>query len=550
MRDVRLSPSVAKRTLLTMAVGLALWAAACADMESAYIDSGMSCTGDADCTSSDLCVLGTCVEPQAVNLDTVDLDVAPFDTSLAPPQQVLSVEPSDDDRLNIVVHPTTDANGRVTDRNDAPIGALVVAIPTTAIAGRSLSVSTSSSPEDGSFTLRLVDGQTYRLVVYPDDDTLAPMFGAQAVLVSGGTFDLGTLALPNEMAQLLVEGRVTAGSGAETLGIPGLQVRFLDGSQHVSSSAITDNDGHFAVRLADAGDNLTLQVRPTEATSSFPTLSVAGYAFTENTLLDDVNLGGALYAPVPFAATVTGPRGQRVPQADVIVFAELGAGVLRREAVTDENGELHLSLPPGPYQFAIIADTDTDDAGMLSSTAADVAQDGDTVSFVLPPRVSFTGEVTTPDNRRLADATVRMVRVGAPLDAEEAVIDGTTWTFSSRTNDTGAFALRLDPGRYRFTVVPPAHSQLPHHTQIIDVYSDDRVENVELPSAGTFFGTLVTPGGSVQSQLVGSRVRAFAPFASEDGRALLLSEAEVDEDGNFVLLLPDLGGDDADEQDD
>ncbi|MCP4500750.1 MAG: carboxypeptidase regulatory-like domain-containing protein [Deltaproteobacteria bacterium] len=498
------------------------------------------CVDDNDCNSDQRCVLGTCIVPSDVDLDAVDLDISPFNAELAPHQQVLNVNVDVDNRFAIPVQSESRMQGRVLDSLAQPVPAHIVALPENSIPGRTLSVSTSSDAESGEFLLRLIKGQAYRFVVYPDDEQLAPIYLDTAFLPQETSGSLNDFVLPDSETQVQIQGRVTAGSGAETLGIPGLAVRFLRRERRASSTAITDDDGRFSVRITILNDELTLDVKPTEANLSFPTLAVPGYVFNEDLVLGDVDLGAALFTPVPVSGTVLGPGGQKVAEALVYFSAELGAGTLKQEVRCNAAGEFQLSLPPGNYHFASVAPASDTDAGMLASLNQDIVLDSPPLVLSLAPRVPFSGHLLDAEGDVVARNTVRLVRLEAPTGEPEKVLHGVTWEFTTRTGDDGSFALRIDPGRYRLSFIPEPLSLLPQHTQIVDVFTDPSDNDFLLPSSGFIFGTLTSENGNPRTDLSGSFVRAFAPFASEGGESQQLGDAIVDANGDFTLVLPNL----------
>lgn len=513
----------------------------------------LTCVSDDECGRRNACVLGVCVDPRAQALDEVNLEIRPAEESGYRPQQVFGVRVgpgSEDGRTVVELRETIFVRGNVVDASGAPVPAQVVAVPQAGIPGRALVANAAATGVEGAFSLPLVAADEarlddeYRLAVFPDDvHARPPHYIAGAVRADSPTNELlhGDIELPDPTSLVRISGRVVTSDGAVMLPVKGLEVRLYDGSRRVSTVGVTNDNGEFTLDVTPSAPVLvSLEIRPTEQSRLNPTLRVDDWvSVIDSADLGDIDLG-ALPAPVPFTGIVRGPSGAPVPGARIYARAtvsnELGEGVLNVLTVADEEGHYDAELRPGRYELAAVPPVTDPSAGLLVGFSANVSATS-SPQLNLPERVEVSGAVQAADGTDVFGATVQLTRIGAGGGPTEAVLDGVTWTFSATTDGGGGFTLRVDPGRYRVSIVPDPASGLPRDSRVLDVLEPASDLKLVLPAKALIAGQLVTRGGAALEM---AQVAAFSTIVGESGEAFELGSALTSGDGRFEIVVPDL----------
>lgn len=517
----------------------------CSPYDSSELQDPSGCVDDNDCASG-LCIVGVCLDPSAENIGQVDIEVRPPQESEWLPQQVFGVTPGSEGRQIFQLKPTAHFVGRLMSADGAPISARVLAIPDAAITGRSLVRSVDTDPGTGAFSLSVVAQEQYRVTFSPLDPQVATYTLAQPY-ASGplaGEVELGDIRFPADSDLRQISGRVVAGEGIGALGIPALEVRIFDGSRRVSSVGITDDNGQFTVRLSSGeadGRPVTLEVRPSEDNALFPTVRLDDQRFDDDTIVPTIELGTAVTSPVPVSGRVVGPDSSVVPRATIYAKAQLGPGQLNVVATTDENGRYNLDLPPGEWTMAARAPSTNASAGLLMGRQVSVGGPEPALDLVVAPRVVTGGRVLNAVGDGVAEATLRLLRVGPPgggASGTEVAQPETEWSFLATSNASGRWQAVLDPGRYRVSVSPPAQSGEPNYTRLVDIFTDPPDIDVELPPPAHLAGEMRAPDGSPVGAY--GQIRVFTPFVAEGGESLQLGSSETAENGTFGVVLPDL----------
>jgi hypothetical protein len=511
---------------------------------------GAACASDLDCVAlGEVCFLGLCTPADEGLLSTVDLEIRPLDGAESPPQQIIGVDITVDDRviLNLKGRAAVEGtvceggdDGRCSGESASPLAARLVAVPEIAVPGRRLAVVANSSAQ-GGYTLDLLHDATYRVRVYPDDESLAPYF--RPAVISTFFFDEDEavdLPLPLDADLVHVSGRVLAGEGSGAIGIDSLEVQIIDGGRRVSSITRTGQDGYFVLSLgAEATESARLLIRPTEDNPGFPEVAIDGLAFDEMPDLGDITLGDVL-APVTLTGTVTGNDGAPVASAALYLRGDVGLGEVRRLLTTDDEGTFTSDLPPGAYDLVAVAPTTASAAGMVMSGEPIVVGPGrEPLNLVLSARVEATGGLSDANGDTLAGASLTFVRLGPPGGGTERVLDGAAWQFQTLTDDTGRWSVRVDPGRYRVSCVPSELDNAPAWQLVTDIFSSAEPLDIQLPPVAILAGEIRRPD-STTGVAEGTEVRAFAQLVGEDGEAIPLGIARTDADGRFNMRLPDL----------
>lgn len=268
--------------------------------------------------------------------------------------------------------------------------------------------------------------------------------------------------------------------------------------------------------------------------------------------------------------------GESVPATLAFVatdVAALPAGVLAAYSVdtqTDGEGRFSVDLVPGTYRVRVVPAAASccvePESGCPCPSEVELewevagspaVQAGRTVQ--LPQSIRFGGTVVAPGGARgLAGATFELVPAPVSVPPLERLLRG--GVFAPRAASTligasGHFELAVDPGRYRMRVraaqgsgfawlVQPALEVTPPNSEM-----DLGTLTMPLPIA--YHGRVSLPGDRAdngETVAAGALIRAYAflnrerRLSNDPARAssvVAIGEARTDENGLFVLLLPD-----------
>jgi hypothetical protein len=507
---------------------------ALAGCESGFTQVVTTCTRDRDCATHDVCVFGECVDPSDQRLSSADLEIEPPPDAQLQVQAVFGVDLRSTARVDVNVRRTVVLEGQALSGGQ-PLLAHVLAAPATSIAGRALAPADPTDASTGTFRIPLVDGDSYTLSVVPDDVTLPPLTQNASFVAAGdavGVLDVGDVVLPDVLHTVI--GRVVSGSDARA--VPGVDVELdLVAGGRVSSRARTDANGAFTVHVPTVLSALTLTVRGSADNAFVPTVVQEGVFIDHDTDLGSVSLGD-LQAPLAVVLHVVDGAGAPVANARVFADATVGTGTFAVQADANAQGLVSLTLPPGSYDVAAAAPDDNVVAGLLVTTSVVVAATPAEATLTLPARTVLQGVVTDVNGAPVANAAVTTTRIGGSGGAPEPSLQGALRVSTGSTDDQGRFAVHVDAGRHRLTVIPVVGDTKPMSTEVIDVGVDALAHDVTLAKPAFLAGAVSANAGPV----AGAYVRVFSALVDERGAAILLGQGLAGSDGTFNIVLPDV----------
>lgn len=367
------------------------------------------------------------------------------ETSFAHARTVTLSNPGQTAHIGIATSRAARITGKVVDSAASiPLGSMVVYAYTTDGA----LVTTAATDNLGNFRLLIPPG-TYRLVV-------ADPSRAYATEYLGGTTSFAesqpiTLTSSEERGGVnfamsrggSVEGRVLGPDGTS---LEGIVISVLDLDGVLQSSVATDADGRYALAVR-TGEVIIVASDPLLRYASqfhlraatFRDATRLGVAVGQTHSAVDFNLprGGRLHGRV---ASVAGAS-----VAGVTVAAYDAAGMFVASDVTGPDGVYNFVVLPGNYRLAAF-DTSLRYAVSFTGGAASyetsqpvsVSAGGVAESdFTVRPGVRVTGTVVS--------------RAGEPLNGMEIIaLDGAGNNVGGAVSSSGAFAIMLVPGDYRF----------------------------------------------------------------------------------------------------
>lgn len=214
---------------------------------------------------------------------------------------------------------------------------------------------------------------------------------------------------------------------------------------------------------------------------------------------------------------------------------------------TDADGLFKAKVPPGTYR--VIAKP-LDDQSLAISEATWVIPDDATSCFCgqvvsLPPKVTLEGDVLTPDQGSLLQASA----VASPsLPPPISYLDRKLGRAPELPREATAFIgdgyllMSVDPGAFDFSVRPNAGSRYPWlvrsklTVQPAEAYSS--VGTLTIAHPVVVAGVVSDPFGEV---VPGASIRAWLPVKNEEGisrTVIQIGDALTDESGRYTIYLP------------
>lgn len=534
----RLRPSAALSALLVLA-GCGMAGASAPER---------TCFSSAQCDFGEQCVLGECTSDRAPF--PIDLWVTPLASSDYLPQPVRDVNLVDG---SVDVQVPLPVSVSVEGTTDVPFTATFTA---QADLRRPLSFSTEVTPDQPG-RVRLVQG-----VLHKATEAIDPI-GYDLVVAPtvGGCCEPGSCVAPAFLKNLVmtaddalrvepatdavrVTGKVIV-SETDPTPVESIQVQAFDPVSGVFSlPVVTDAEtGAFCLAVAaptGSAHRLTLRIGPSETR---PTVEIPGIEVAPGET--DLDLGtvpmGAHGAPLPaLRRRIVDPSGAGVEAVRVVFTGQVEPqGTFSTSATTGPDGTFGVTLLRGSYTVRIQPPADAPWASREIAGFDPTAEDGSTLpldGIVLVDRPRLLGQVVSEETGLpLAGVLV----VAEPDD--RLASDGAARSFSTTTDGDGAYALRVDPGSYRFRFVPPEGSDLPwavgRALTVEATPAELHLETVAIEAPTRLPGKVLgaRPAGPTV-QLPAAKVEVFGRTPS--GWSVLVWEGRAGDDGSFQILLP------------
>ena len=295
------------------------------------------------------------------------------------------------------------------------------------------------------------------------------------------------------------------------------------------------------VRLADQDGEmvlpqwLNLTMRPKDSSGLLPTVKVTDIA------IDDPDLGTFYLGDLPEKQEVTGMvvtvTDQPVANCQLRFKADgIGNGTYEKSLETDNTGNFSPNLLVGRYQ--VIAVPDLYSTSALSSTTIDVEPDMGQVTITLNERLKISGRMRDSDGNTIGDVIMLAERTAAWLGID----DGVSRTFETISDPEGNFELKVDPGLYDLTFIPPPASGLPRllHEDIIITDQDEEMTRASttLPRPKVIQGNVFNHGGNPMCGVTVDVYRSDETEATLIGQAMSYIDDEGKCDGAFSMVVP------------
>ncbi len=424
----------------------------------------------------------------------------------------------------------------------------------------------ASEPESYDFSVILVAGETYDMIVVPSNDmVMAPGEGSTPAVrslpplyleleVDAGDYDDPVrfdVAFPQELllpcttvkpVGCTLEAFVIGIDSEGELPEAGLQVRAVEKEtgRVLSSIAETDEEGRFQIRINDTTPDYLIRVTSSIGQDPFPAVSVdPEVAFADDPPEKLIYL--PRLARVQFSGRVRDTLEAPVPRATVRflstgIFDDNALGLqgsFSATTMTNEDGSFNQELLPGVYSITVTPPEDVENAWGTLSAQALVAEDiTASESLVVPPQVELRGQVTTYREEPA---------VGATLEARARVDEDGNDAHRSEeavSNAIGAFAMTVDGGLYDMHVKVPSDAGfgwLVEPELIMELDAGQVTRSYQLVPPVSIDGVVTSADGAPVANAV---LRAYVLTGSgSDTRQIQVAETASDALGRYRLLV-------------
>jgi hypothetical protein len=499
-----------------------------------------ACSSDAQCGSGAVCMNGACVgfEPGELSLH---FEVQPPAASGYVETQILAqqVNAGAEEIELVLPRPTSFESVTVLDRDRNPTAALLSVRGIDRIPGRSLDTTislTSARPT----SISLVPGP-YEVKILPID--------AQTPGIEVERWDVRASDLPQRREfELPSEYRLLTGQvvsrTASNLKFENVEVSATSVPGGLPSTrALTGPDGTFSIELPSSTEvTFLLQASRKDTTApvwGYEQLVTVPNASREiNVRLEDTSTAAFGLAQVQVLGIGNGaPQVVSGAKLTFTASSSLDFRVFRAVAQTNQdgyavtrsaNGEVPLLLLDADYLVEVVPPPESAFARTRSRIRRGQIGPGLVLDaqIALDPKPIASGRIVSASGAVVPQADLEL----EPLDAGGR-------QFTSRTDSAGAFAVALDPGRYRLRADPgaaPANEELlPVGFMELEVPAD-RPE-IDLGAIILEPGTLLVGRVLGETPIEGAEVEVFR---ADGGRALSLGRVRTEAAGRFRLVVP------------
>ncbi|MBM4345683.1 MAG: hypothetical protein FJ100_20105 [Deltaproteobacteria bacterium] len=563
-------------TVVARAFGLAACAAVWSTLAVGCVDSdevASRCSSDADCGPGLRCYQSRICIASAPPNETVAIRLTPpkasgklvehFELDLNAhtrnePVALMLSEPA-------VVRLTYSAAFNLT-----PVQGKLVATAQTDVKGNLLRYeATRYFGKDGKafsgYELSVQPGKTYDLVFDPAADVDGPPHYSKITV--SASFDHGAITLPQGDGLVEIRGKLVAGKKP----LVGLRTQLVNAAgQTISTSALTDKTGAFAIHVGPSAVAGHLTFAPTESSLALPqgrleeAVDVAG-RFKAEAKPKPLLLGELDTGKLPAAVTATVEVKSDIGESEVGALVRVqthgeakGKSVqayVEVQGYTDHQGRVVLHVPAGPALLSVLPASGSRAArwsGKVEMTAG-------WTNIGCTRRSLVKGVVTDYAGRKLHTAKVWLRRVAQPGENASELAGSAQLgevPLETVTNAQGAFELPVDAGGWWLWVHPRPADLLPRWlaAKVEVTPGSDTAVQISVPAPILVIGKVVTAAGSPVANAAveilarsaapqpavtrgpqGKGARSASPAVTVD--SLLLGSALSDGAGLFEVLL-------------
>ena len=358
---------------------------------------------------------------------------------------------------------------------------------------------------------------------------------------SDGRFSIRVQPPASDPGSDLYDLRIAASAANEMVPAAVLtQVLIQDDSSAVPSEEDAEEDGvPQAAEVEDLGN-----------------LEIEGFGSAESVAVEVAGGNGA-FEPASLAGTV------------VRITGKVGPGLLQLERVLDAAGAAAFSVPPANYVVSVLPPAvavsgEAQQYGIFQQAIQVYPRDEVfLVKAGLSAMPELHGDIVAPDGGPVVDAHIQATYTGK---GEYPEVPLPTREYSTDSDESGRYVLRLDPGQYTLVVDAPLVAGLPRLVQREVYVGKSQQRSFEIPPPSAVSGTIVgygsvqaaasksapasggaSPAPEVygdmeQGPMPGVRVEMYDKFDAKDGTdgtmPIPVATGYTDAEGKFVLVVP------------
>jgi hypothetical protein len=416
-----------------------------------------------------------------------------------------------------------------------------------------------TSNQPGTYQHRLSYG-VYTVDIYPRDLQRPPQRIPELAITKSGQIDF---LMPNDDDYPKISGRIIS-FDSTLAAIADIQVQLISNDGRlISNTATTDINGKFSLWLAtgESPAQLRIQMRTEkflhpQVDIPFPSMVISKGQLIE---LGDLPIG-TTKPTIKVDGTVRSQNqhgGQLIAESQIRIAGEVELGIYNQQALkglyqidiySDKNGEYHVELPQGKYQFEIIPPPQSHWARALIVPLEQPFYSNRTLDLEIAPKRRIAGTVCQKGDydgceKKLPHAQIQAIWKSSLLQNSDIIppnlsIMPSMLFRSEISRDNGWYEFTLDPGYYDFVYIPPSdNNKLARiiHRQI-------KIENVDnqtymrpdvlLPVAHHLVGQLLGPD---RFPIPKATIEMYTHSTNITENAQLLGRAITNSQGLFSL---------------
>ncbi|MCB9729070.1 MAG: carboxypeptidase regulatory-like domain-containing protein [Deltaproteobacteria bacterium] len=393
------------------------------------------------------------------------------------------------------------------------------------------------------FTLRLLEGRTYKVTFRPDTPGTPPhSFILDAQDVVDGRYDI---TLPARADYVSFQRFVRLGS-ADPLPVPGARVVVELPDGRALPEVTTDAEkGSFDVTLPPGTDEVRVRIEAPQAGPLFPDFQSEWLETAPEDGVTAITIPALPPGLEEFEAALRvvapGADGELAPVSglSLSMFGNLEGGSLRRSATTDADGVARFTALPGAYEVLVSVPPGLDAGARVArlNLAASSGSGAAPTTVALERRALLGGVVRDASHRPVQAGTVIATLRPDKRPGDTLVVS--TAPFQGVIDSQGGFALEVDPGTYDVRVVPDPYTGAPTVRLAGVVVSGPTALPVDLPAPSLAHLQVVGPDGTtIPDAIVELYLGGVEGPDDASGPPPLLVKGTTGPGGTVDLLVP------------
>jgi hypothetical protein len=404
--------------------------------------------------------------------------------------------------------------------------------------------SSSVDATTGHFTLSLIAGQKYQIVINPSGQNGYPPKFMPAQISQDYR---ETITLKTEGSAVSGRVKMVTSSGSSNA----FWVKIMQADRLVSSVGSLDQEGRFTVQLAhplwSETKNVPLEliIEPNIKYTYLPSIREKIALKSEELIGKTIHLDSIILKGegriLKKSFEVVSKDGAVIKDAKVIIKKDLDDQWIAQQLQTDDKGLVQTELMEGTYQLSVIAPQESL-YGRIDDNKWEVVN-SDSYTAILPERQEVVGHVLDYKSNPVEGVLIQLTRLNKdahknisniPLRIEARSNQDGRWCFQMPGNKSETCTpLRLDEGSYQAFITPPPGAKLPHQVTTFE-FTENKPVTITLHKPTEIKGRVISPEGPVNK----AYIRIFSANSQlESSEPLLLGQAITNDRGDFSAFI-------------